>query len=327
MLRVGSLYAGVGGLCLGLKNAGFTIEWANEYDKFACQTYRENFSHQLYEGDVWKLEPSELPKIDLLAGGFPCQPFSIAGYRKGFEDDRGNHFFRMIEYIEYHEPKVVFFENVKNLVSHDNGNTIKVITKTLSQFGYDFHLKVLNTKEHGNIPQNRERIFIIGFKKDENDYSKYFRFPQPIKLNKSVTDLLETDVDEKYFYPKSWYGYDMLEEMMKSKKTIYQWRRHYVRENKNNVCPTLTANMGTGGHNVPLVLTDAGIRKLTPRECFRFQGFPDSYILPETVKNASLYKQAGNSVSVSVIERIGNNIQKALNKEFCDDENPDLFTG
>jgi DNA (cytosine-5)-methyltransferase 1 len=221
----------------------------------------------------------------------------------------------------------VFFENVKNLVSHDNGNTIKVITKTLSQFGYDFHLKVLNTKEHGNIPQNRERIFIIGFKKDENDYSKYFRFPQPIKLNKSVTDLLETDVDEKYFYPKSWYGYDMLEEMMKSKKTIYQWRRHYVRENKNNVCPTLTANMGTGGHNVPLVLTDAGIRKLTPRECFRFQGFPDSYILPETVKNASLYKQAGNSVSVSVIERIGNNIQKALNKEFCDDENPDLFTG
>ena len=199
-LNVGSLYAGVGGLCLGLKNAGFNIEWANEFDKFACQTYRENFSHALYEGDVWNLEPSELPKIDLLAGGFPCQPFSIAGYRKGFEDDRGNHFFRMIEYIEIHEPKVVFFENVKNLVSHDSGNTIRVIMNTLTQIGYDYHLKVLNTREHGNLPQNRERIFIIAFKKDENNYSQYFRFPEPIKLTKSVGDLLENEVDDKYYY-------------------------------------------------------------------------------------------------------------------------------
>lgn len=324
-LNVGSLYAGVGGLCLGLKNAGFNIEWANEFDKFACQTYRENFSHTLYEGDVWNLEPSELPKIDLLAGGFPCQPFSIAGYRKGFEDDRGNHFFRMIEYIEIHEPKVVFFENVKNLVSHDSGNTIRVIMNTLTQIGYDYHLKVLNTREHGNLPQNRERIFIIAFKKDENNYSQYFRFPEPIKLTKSVGDLLENEVDDKYYYKEDWYGYKMLKDMMKSKKTIYQWRRHYVRENKNNVCPTLTANMGTGGHNVPLVLTHDGIRKLTPRECFRFQGFPDSYVLPSTVKNASLYKQAGNSVSVSVIERIGQNILKALNKEQCHSNSVDLF--
>jgi DNA (cytosine-5)-methyltransferase 1 len=324
IFKVGSLYAGVGGICLGFKQAGFGIEWANEFDKNACITYRTNFDHTLIEEDVWKIDIEQLEKVDIIAGGFPCQPFSIAGYRKGFEDERGNHFFRIIQFLKYHKPKVIFLENVKNLTSHDKGNTFKVIKETLNFHGYDLHFKVVNTKEIGNIPQNRERIIIIGFIKDENNYSKYFEFPEKIKLTNYISDIIETEkVDDKYYYQDSWYGYNLLSNEIKSNETIYQWRRHYVRENKSNVCPTLTANMGTGGHNVPIIQTEYGIRKLTPRECFLFQGFPENFKLPD-ISNAHLYKQAGNSVSVPVIKRIAENILKALNKEYCETVEPKL---
>jgi DNA (cytosine-5)-methyltransferase 1 len=317
MYKVGSLYAGVGGVCMGFIQSGFELEWANEFDKYACQTYRENFKHTLHEEDIWKLDPKKLPKVDVIVGGFPCQPFSIAGYRKGFEDERGNHFFRMVQYIKAHKPTVIMLENVKNLTSHDNGNTFKVIQETLIHHGYDLKCQVLNTKEIGNTPQNRERIFIIGFKKDKNNYSKYFEFPNPTKLTRKINEIIiDEKVDDKYFYKKDWYAFDKLSEGVIETNTIYQWRRHYVRANKSNVCPTLTANMGTGGHNVPLVKTKFGIRKLTPRECFLFQGFPDNYKLPN-ISDAHLYKQSGNSVSVPVIKKIATNIMKALNQEYC----------
>jgi DNA (cytosine-5)-methyltransferase 1 len=148
------------------------------------------------------------------------------------------------------------------------------------------------------------------------DAYKEFDFPKPIELKTKLSDLIdyENKVDDKYYYTRDkFHHYDVLEKNMTRMDTVYQWRRVYVRENQSNVCPTLTANMGTGGHNVPLVLTKHGIRKLTPRECFNLQGFPKDFHLPENLANAHLYKQAGNSVSVSVIERIANNIKTALN--------------
>jgi DNA (cytosine-5)-methyltransferase 1 len=319
MYKVGSLYAGVGGICQGFINAQTNVVWANEFDKNACITYRANFNHALYEEDIWKLDPNKLEKVDILAAGFPCQPFSVAGYRKGFNDERGNHFYRIIDYINaLDKPKVVFLENVKNLKGHDKGKTFRIIEEAMRSNGYSFHAEVLNSKDYGNIPQNRERIYIVCFKNEEdgtNLYKDYFEFPKPIELTKTIDDIVEKkQVDERFYYGKEKYMYNELLMSVKSKETVYQWRRQYVRENKSRVCPTLTANMGTGGHNVPLILTKHGIRKLTPRECFLFQGYPETYILPDAVGISQLYKQAGNSVTVPVIERIAKNIVSALNR-------------
>ncbi|MFD2908363.1 DNA cytosine methyltransferase [Flavobacterium ardleyense] len=317
-ITVGSLYAGVGGICLGFKNSGFKLEWANEIDKNACITYRANFEHNLHEADIWALDPNELPKVDVLTAGFPCQPFSVAGYRKGFTDERGNHFFRIVDYINaLGKPKVVFLENVKNLKGHDKGKTFRIIEEAMNANGYSFQAAVLNTKDFGNVPQNRERIYMVCFRDEEdgtNLYKDHFNFPEPIKLKKEISDILSSDkIDEKFYYREDKYMFPKLQEEMVNKNTIYQWRRQYTRENKSNVCPTLTANMGTGGHNVPLVLTNTGIRKLIPKECFLFQGYPENFVLPSTVSNAQLYKQAGNSVTVPVIERIAASIMNAIN--------------
>lgn len=199
------------------------------------------------------------------------------------------------------------------MVAHDSGKTFRIIIEALEAEGYFVKYKVLNTMEYGNIPHNRERIYIVGFL-NKNAY-KEFEFPKPIELTTKLADLIdfENKVEDKYYYTKdNFQHYDELEENMLRMDTVYQWRRIYVRENQSNVCPTLTANMGTGGHNVPLVLTKHGIRKLTPRECFLLQGFPKSFVLPNNVSNAQLYKQAGNSVSVTVIVRIAEKIKEAL---------------
>lgn len=314
---VGSLYAGVGGICQGFKKVGFKLEWANEYDKNACITYRKNFRHKLYEEDVMKLVINSLLKVNILTAGFPCQPFSVAGYREGFNDHRGNHFFRILDFIDELEPEVVFLENVKNLKGHDNGKTLQVIEKEIRRRGYGYVHTVLNTAVFGNIPQNRERTYIVCFK--DPIAQANFKFPGQIKLNKRIHDFFEdTGVDEKYFYDPDVYMYDMLTDTMINPNTLYQFRRVYVRENQSNMCPTLTANMGTGGHNVPLRITENGrFRKLTPRECFNFQGFTRNmfrreFILPQDMADSHLYKQAGNSVSIPVIARIARNIKKAL---------------
>ena len=316
---VGSLYAGVGGICLGFKQAGFQLEWANEFDKYACITYRSNFKHTLIEGDVLGLDITQMTPVDILCAGFPCQPFSVAGYRKGFNDHRGNHFFKVMDFVDVMRPKVIFLENVKNLVTHDNGNTFRVIYNSITERGYSFTYKVLNTKDYGNIPHNRERIFIVAFDKSSTGEAwKKFDFPPKRKLTVSIHDILSKDkLDESFYYREDKWFYPEFVKHMTDKDTIYQWRRKYVRENKNGCCPTLTANMGTGGNNVPIILTDYGYRKLTPEECFEFQGFPvktGGYILPD-IARSHLYKQAGNSVSVPVIFEIAKNIMMALKGE------------
>jgi len=322
--------------------------WANEFDSRAQETYRLSFEksilkgHRLLDGDISDYEKrldylkskkaplkERLIKPDILTSGFPCQAFSIAGHRLGFEDLRGLHFFKTLSFLKKLEPQAYLFENVKNLQSHNKGDTIKTIKDSIHKAGYSYVIKVLNTMDYVDVPQNRERVFIVGFKNEAHfnnveqgkpaslkqaKKTKAFTrsFPEPDELKKSVRDLLEDNVDSGYYYEK-FSCHNVLKTFITKKDTIYQWRRVYARENKSNVCPTLTANMGTGGHNVPLVLDKKGIRKLTPRECARFQGFEDhELIFPKGLAASHLYKQIGNSVTVPVVEKIASAILKAI---------------
>jgi DNA (cytosine-5)-methyltransferase 1 len=329
---VGSMFAGIGGICLAFKNAGFTINWANEIDKNACITYRKNHpDNGLIEKDVHNIQnPFDLGYVDVITAGFPCQAFSLAGYRNGFKDPRGNLFFETARFIESIKPEAFFLENVKNLAGHDKGKTLKIIKDTIvKELGYSFIPFILNSKDFGNTPQTRERIYIVGFKNESHvsyynledaDKRKYsntrtcnFKIPDPIPLTKNITDCIDYNKqDKRFYYSSDHIYYNILKTEMTKKNTVYQWRRVYVRENKNNLCPTLTANMGTGGHNVPLIIDDYGIRKLTPKECLNFQGFPDNFNFPENMAISHCYKQAGNSVVVPVVERIAENIKKVL---------------
>jgi DNA (cytosine-5-)-methyltransferase len=312
------LFAGVGGFRYALQSLGGECVFSSEWDKFAQKTYSLNYGEVPF-GDITLEETkSHIPNnFDILCAGFPCQAFSIAGYQRGFEDIRGTLFFEIEEIARKHRPKVIFLENVKNLVSHDKGRTFKVITNILEEnLGYKFFYKVLNTMEYANIPQNRERIFIVAFDpKQIMNYQK-FQFPEKIKLTKTIHAFLSKGKQEDYFYYQPTHKYSSeLEKTVTNKNTIYQWRRVYVRENKNNVCPTLTANMGTGGHNVPIIRDDFGIRKLTPRECFNFQGYPKDFILSGEIAMSKLYMQAGNSVTMPLVQRVAEQILKVLDEK------------
>ena len=309
------LFAGIGGFRIAMQNAGGKCVFTSEWNKDAQNTYQKNFGEVPF-GDITKEVVKEyIPNdFDVLCAGFPCQAFSIAGYRKGFSDTRGTLFFDIEQIIEKHKPKVVFLENVKNLISHDKGKTFQIITEILEKkLNYKVYFKVLNSKTHGNVAQNRERIFIVAFNTEKVKNHNNFVFPEEIKLTKKIKDfIVKGKQDEKYYYSKKHKYYPKLEKIVTKANTIYQWRRVYIRENKRNVCPTLTANMGTGGHNVPIINDGYGIRKLTPQECLAFQAYPvDRYILPN-IANSKLYMQAGNSVTVSLVERISKEIIKVL---------------
>jgi DNA (cytosine-5)-methyltransferase 1 len=311
-LRTLDLFAGIGGIRLGFENAGFQTVFSNDFDEKCKYTYDANFvTSKLVVEDIKKINIDDLPEFDFLLAGFPCQSFSIAGYREGFNDKkgRGNLFFDIARIIEARKPMGFMLENVKNLTSHDNGNTFNVIKQTLKDLGYFIKARVLNTMEYGNLPQNRERIYIIGFRDEK--YLNKFSYPDQIPLTKSFGDLLENEIQEKYYYNGKPL-YDRIKNDVTDTNKVYQWRRKYVRENKKGVCPTLTANMGMGGHNVPIIKDKKGIRKLTPLECARIQGFPYNYKLPN-ISDSSLYKQIGNSVSVTVIERIAKKIMESVN--------------
>jgi DNA (cytosine-5)-methyltransferase 1 len=309
-ITAGELFAGIGGIGLGFKKAGFKLSWANEIDKKACVTYNKNFKHIMLNKDMKELNPvKELKKVDVITGGFPCQAFSIAGYRKGFEDERGILFFDTLRFIKGINPKVIFLENVKNLSYHDEGRTLKRIKSKLKQLKYFVTSAVLNTAKYSDIPQNRERLYIVGFK-DKNSFDR-FKFPKEVKKTKLLSSFIEPEVSDEFYYNSSRY-YPELKKKITNSNTVYQWRRMYVRENKSSLCPTLTANMGTGGHNVPIIKDKKGIRKLTPRECARLQGFPNNFILPNNLSRSALYKQIGNSVSVPVVASIAKNIKTAV---------------
>lgn len=319
-LKIASFFAGVGGIDLGFERTGrFETVYANEFDLYPAETMELNFPHvKVDTRDIRDIPASEIPDHDIMLAGFPCQAFSVAGYRQGFDDakGRGELFFELARIMATKQPAIVFLENVKNLTTHDNGNTFRVIIECLEAEGYFVKYQVLNAMTCGNVAQNRERIYIVGFR-NKAMYQR-FDFPKPIELTHTIRDIIDFEhpVDDKYYYTEGKYKgdiYDQLVAAMDDKDTVYQWRRKYVRKNKSGVVPTLTANQGEGGHNVCIIKTDDGrIRKMTPHECFNAQGFPDDFMLPEKQADGRLYKQAGNSVCVSVIERIAEKIIDAV---------------
>ncbi|MDO8565833.1 MAG: DNA cytosine methyltransferase [Candidatus Moranbacteria bacterium] len=305
------LFAGIGGIRKGFERAGFETLYAADIDAGCKVTYDLNYKNTpLTLQSVTDIVPETLPNFGVLLAGFPCQSFSVAGGKAGFADKgRGDLFFEIMKVLEVKKPAAVFLENVKHLAKHDHGRTFVIIKELLERCGYHVKFAMMNSAEYGNVPQNRDRIYIVGFR--DMNVSNAFEFPSKKILEHSITDLLETDVPEKYYYKKGWL-YDRIKSLGMKRGLIYQWRRVYLRENKSGVCFTLTANMGMGGHNVPLVRDAKGLRRLTPRECAHLQGFPKGFKLPTSLPDSRLYKQIGNSVTISVVERIARNIRKAL---------------
>ena len=312
---VASLFAGIGGICLGFKQSGFEIVWANEFDSAACRTYRYNFGDSyLVEADICQVKTESIPDFDVLVGGFPCQPFSIAGRQKGFDDKRGNLFFEITRIMNAKRPKVVFLENVPNLMEHDDGKTFLVIYNSLVQFGYSIYYKVMGADEYGNLPQTRKRIYIVAFRDDIAD--KVYHHPEPIGLTLSIDDIVKKN-DKKndiYYYNRGSKMYAYLKANMTDKFAIYRIIDAGVRKTRNRMCPTLIANMGTYPNRVPVIWDDYGIRKLTLRECLDFQGFPQDFYFPNTITIDDAYKQIGNSVCVPVIKRIAEQIKRVLDE-------------
>lgn len=298
------MFAGIGGICLGLKNAGFEIVWANDFDKYACQTYRANFKdHNLIEEDIANISVDDIPNIDFLAAGFPCQSFSSIGKQGGLKDNRGLLFFEVVRVLEAKKPYGFLLENVRNLLSIDKSETFKIILNTLKDLGYTVYYKLINSKDFG-VPQNRLRLYIVGFLEDID-----FHFPKEIPLEIFVEDLLEDEVDEKY----------NLSDLMKNRlieayerdkpeskhQLMYDWYNRLWK--KDGIAKTLRTNEGcsTAG-----TLLFPQMRRLTPKECALLQGFPKDFIIP--VSDTQAYKQFGNTVTIPVIEKIGLCIQSAV---------------
>ena len=316
--KLAELFTGTGAFSLAFDTT-HKVEtiYANDFCKKSEIIFNENFPIKLDCKNLNDIDENTIPKMDILTGGFPCQPFSIAGEQKGFDDERSNVFWKILKIIKKHQPRVVILENVKNLQSHNGGNTFKTITNEIDKLKYFYKFKIINTSHYSSIPQNRERIYIVCFiNKEECDK---FEFPEKVNDKDKIAlhKMIETIIPDKYYYKpnmKIWKSLELDVIKTISQNVIYQYRRYYVRENKNNVCPTLTANMGTGGHNVPIIKDTKGIRKLTPRECFNLQGFPETYKLPK-MSDAPLYKLAGNAVSFPIVEMIARTIVNILDND------------
>lgn len=320
---VGCLFAAIGGFCRAFQQRGAAVLWANDKDKFAAKTFNLNFPYVRYvEKPVEDLSvrADQLLPVDVLTAGFPCQAFSIAGEKRGFQDPRGLlflHIIRIIKEFGPKKPKILLLENVKNLKAHDRGRTFKRIQTEIQKAGYwfsDDNAKILNTANFTNIPQNRERVFMVAMSRSHFQ-SNGFAFPEPLAEGsrqpvRSFLDLQHKAAPAFYFTPDSQYYKLFVEEIEKGDRTsIYQLRRSYVRRNMSDMCFTLMANMGEGGHNQPVIKDRWGIRKLTPRECARLQGYDDSWFqIPEYLSNAQIYKQIGNSVTVPLVTRLAEGI-------------------
>ena len=308
------LFAGTGAFSHVLdKMKRFSCVLANDMMPSSESIYKLNHpTHPFVLGDLNTIDVEDIPSHDLLCGGFPCQPFSIAGNKEGFEDKRANVFWKILDILNEHRPRFILLENVKNLKSHDKGKTYQVIEEKLTQIGYHIKATILDTSKITKVPQHRERIYIIGFL-NKADYDAFDFDFEPQQMSQ-IQDFLESDIEKKYYYDSRFKVYDSIKNAINksiSENVLYQYRRFYVRENKSNCCPTLTANMGGGGHNVPLLKDEKGIRKLTPRECFNLQGFPKDYKLPD-VCDSALYKLAGNAVSVPVVDLIVNKLKSII---------------
>jgi len=299
------LFAGIGGIRQGFESVfknKSSFVFASEIDKFAQTTYAANYGH-LPSGDITKITPKEIPSFDILLAGFPCQPFSNAGLKKGFNDTRGTLFFDIARITEHHKPKVVFLENVKGFKNHDKGNTFKVVKETLEKLGYKVYAKVLNAKDFG-VPQNRERIYIIGFL----DHSIKFKFPEPLDKAVTLGDILEKKVDDKYtISDKLWAGHQRRKKEHKAKGNGFG----YCIFNKNSeYTSTISARYYKDGSEILIEQKGNNPRKLSPREAAKLQGFSNNFKI--VVSDTQAYKQFGNSVAVPVIIALAKEIYKFL---------------
>lgn len=303
------LFAGIGGFHLAFQDYARCV-FASEKDRYARITYQSNLAilSQYFNDDITNIAPADIPDHDILCGGFPCQAFSISGQQDGLSDPRGQLIFNVFDILRAKRPQAFLLENVKNLLHHNFGLTYQFIKNELIKCGYFVTEKILNTCEYGNVPQNRERVYIVGFR-DEALFNA-FRYPQPVKLTVSIQDLLDDEVLERHYFNH----HKFLMENVPMDGLIYQYRRsRELRANKKGLCPTLTASCGTGGFNAPIIRTPAGVRRLTPAECLRFQGFPPSFRFPVAVSMMQQYRQVGNTVSVPVVRAIAAQMIEAMN--------------
>lgn len=327
-VTVGCLFAAIGGFCRAFRNIGAQVLWVNEKDKDASQTFRLNFPEVRHiHKSITNLSvlADDLEPVDVLTAGFPCQPFSIAGEKLGFDDDRGLLFLdiiRLIREFGHAKPKVLLLENVKNLRGHDNGSTFKRILTEIRRAGYwfsDENAVVLNTATHTLIPQNRERVFMVALSQ-AYFAANNFKFPAALPQGSMlpVKHFLDCNrkADAGLYFDKSSQYYPLFRDAISEggPDAVYQLRRNYVRRNMTGTCFTLMANMGDGGHNVPVIKDRWGIRKLSPRECARLQGYEDNtFHIPDGMAARKIYKQVGNSVTVPLVERIAEEIASVLN--------------
>lgn len=295
------LFAGIGGIRLGFQHAfqeNIEFVFASEIDKYACETYYANYGEKPY-GDITKIDEKNIPPFDILLGGFPCQAFSIAGLRKGFEDTRGTLFFEIARIVEHHKPQVVFLENVKGFKNHDKGTTFKVVKETLENLGYKVFAEVLNAKDFG-VPQNRERIYIIGFL----DHSIEFEFPQKIEKKIKVFDILEKNVDKKYtLSDKLWAGHQKRKIEHQEKGNGFGYS---LFDENSQYTSTISARYYKDGSEILIKQENKNPRKLTPKEASRLQGFGENFKI--VCSDVQAYKQFGNSVAVPVIEQLAEKI-------------------
>ena len=304
------LFAGIGGIRLGFQKVGGRTVFSSEWDKFAQKTYRINYGETPAD-DITKINPADIPDHDILLGGFPCQPFSQAGLKKGFEDARGTLFFNIAEILKEKRPKAFMLENVKQLKRHDNGNTIKVILNILNQLNYYVpDPQVLNAYDFG-VPQNRERLIIVGFNKDYLPKNfEQFKYPLGNDHNSHVGDILEQNVPEKYTISDKLYSGHLqrkIEHQRKGNGFGFQ-----VFNSESSRTSTISARYYKDGSEALIEQEGKNPRMLTPRECARLQGFPEDFIIP--VSNVQAYKQLGNSVCINVIEAVAKSMVKYLEK-------------
>lgn len=305
------LFAGIGGIRIPFQELGGKCVFTSEWDKFAQKTYRVNFGEEP-QGDITQIKATDIPDFDILLGGFPCQPFSQAGLKKGFSDTRGTLFFEIERILKEKRPKAFLLENVKQLKGHDKGRTLKVILEHLDALDYYVEYAVLRAGDFG-VPQNRERIYIVGFNKREFDIPENysFEFPEPTHEKTRLGDILEKNVDEKYTISDAlWEGHQRRKKEHKEKGNGFGYSLFNEDSEYTN---TISARYYKDGSEI---LIDQGTgknpRKLTPRECARLQGFPEKFII--TVSDTQAYKQFGNSVAVPVVRAIAKRMIDEMDK-------------
>jgi DNA (cytosine-5)-methyltransferase 1 len=307
MMTFIDLFAGTGGIRIPFEELGYKCVFTSEWDKFAQKTYAANFN-EIPQGDITEVKSEDIPPFNILLAGFPCQPFSNAGLKKGFADLRGTMFFEIARIVKYHQPEVLFLENVKGFRNHDKGRTFKKIKDTLEEMDYIVFDKVLNAKDFG-VPQNRERIYIICFNKKKLKNIS-FCFPEKTGIKTKLGDILEKNVDPKYtISDRLWAGHQRRKAEHQKKGNGFGYS---LFDKNSEYTSTISARYYKDGSEILIKQEGKNPRKLTPREASRLQGYPSSYIIP--VSDVQAYKQFGNAVAVPVIRAIANKIHNVLNQ-------------